>query len=347
MLSGAALLSVIAFTPLSRQFAAALQARFGAPVIAGIVFVGGLVLALELVALPGLVYFEIRSRQRHRRSRGTVRELLAAHGQASVVTLAVSIAAAVIWSVSVAIGRELWWALAAALLAGLLIVALRLAPSLLARLADVRPVARPGLVVRLEELARRSRVAVGRVQEWRVSDEADASALVTGAGRMRRVLIASPLLRDWTDDEISVIVAHELAHHRHHDLHVTLLIDTVFVAFAAWTADAVMTSLATGLHLTGPADLAALPMLMVVSGVVWMASTPLRHLVSRWQERRADRFALELTNRADAFSTAIRRLSAQHLAEERPSVMARWFFARHPPAAERLAMAQAFSKRAT
>ena len=33
---------------------------------------------------------------------------------------------------------------------------------------------------------------------------------------------------------------------------------------------------------------------------------------------------------------AVRRLSAQHLAEERPSTLTRWLFHRHPPVAERL-----------
>jgi STE24 endopeptidase len=308
------------------------------------VFVGGLVLALELVALPGLAYFESRSRRRHRRGPAAVGEVLAAHAQTSLVTLAVSVAGAAIWSLSVAVGHELWWALAAALLAGMLVIALRLAPALLARLADVKPIARRDLVARLEDLARRSRVALAGVHEWQVSDESDASALVTGAGQMRRVLIASPLLRDWSDDEIAVMVAHELAHHRHHDLHITLLVDALFVGLAAWTADAVLGWAAPALGLGGPADLAALPMLMLVAGAVWTAATPVRHLVSRWQERRADRFALELTNGADAFSAAIRRLSAQHLVEERPSAVARWFFGRHPPVAERLALADAYRR---
>jgi len=76
-----------------------------------------------------------------------------------------------------------------------------------------------------------------------------------------------------------------------------------------------------------------------------VASTPLRLALSRWQERRADRFALRATGGADAFSTAIRRLGARHLAEERPSLLTRWLFQRHPSVAERLAMAERFSRR--
>ena len=59
----------------------------------------------------------------------------------------------------------------------------------------------------------------------------------------------------------------------------------------------------------------------------------------------ADAFALELTGRADAFQAAIRRLAAQHLAEERPSRLTRWLFHRHPSAAERLRLAESFERR--
>jgi STE24 endopeptidase len=184
-------------------------------------------------------------------------------------------------------------------------------------------------------------VDLSSVHEWHESDDAEASALVTGAGHTRRVLIASPVLRDWTDDEIAVIVAHELAHHRHHDLHVTLAMDACVVALAAWTADVVLARISSLLGVTGPGDLAALPALMLVAGLVWVAATPVRHAVSRWQERRADRFALNLADGVEAFSAAVRRLGAQHLAEDRPSLVARWFFGRHPPVAERLALADA------
>jgi hypothetical protein len=53
---------------------------------------------------------------------------------------------------------------------------------------------------------------------------------------------------------------------------------------------------------------------------------------------------LQLTGEVDAFGAAIRRLSARHLSEERPSSLARWLFHRHPPVAERLASAELFRR---
>jgi STE24 endopeptidase len=77
---------------------------------------------------------------------------------------------------------------------------------------------------------------------------------------------------------------------------------------------------------------------------VWLLFAPVRFAQARRQERRADVFALAMTDGAEAFSSAIRRLGARHLAEERPSRVTRWLSHRHPTVAERLALADAYRR---
>jgi STE24 endopeptidase len=64
--------------------------------------------------------------------------------------------------------------------------------------------------------------------------------------------------------------------------------------------------------------------------------------MSRAFERSADRFALDLTKNPAAFISAMRRLGAQNLAEDRPSRIVQWLFYSHPPMQDRIAAAQAF-----
>jgi Zn-dependent protease with chaperone function len=61
---------------------------------------------------------------------------------------------------------------------------------------------------------------------------------------------------------------------------------------------------------------------------------------SRAHERRADRFALETASEPTAFIQAVRRMSAQNLAEDRPSSAAFLLFHTHPTAEERIASAR-------
>jgi STE24 endopeptidase len=90
---------------------------------------------------------------------------------------------------------------------------------------------------------------------------------------------------------------------------------------------------------THVADPAGLPLLLIAAGAVSVVLMPIALAISRAHERRADRFALDLTRNPGAFATAMRRLGAQNLAEERPSRLVQWLFYSHPPLHERLARA--------
>ena len=67
---------------------------------------------------------------------------------------------------------------------------------------------------------------------------------------------------------------------------------------------------------------------------------PLLNAVSRSHERRADAYALQMTQNPSAFITAMKRLGQQNLAEESPSPLVQAFFYTHPPIKERLSAAQ-------
>jgi STE24 endopeptidase len=81
------------------------------------------------------------------------------------------------------------------------------------------------------------------------------------------------------------------------------------------------------------------PLLILATGAVSLLLSPLGNAWSRHNERRADRFAVRLTARPDAFISAMRRLGSQNLAEERPSAPVVWFFHTHPTIEERIAAA--------
>jgi STE24 endopeptidase len=65
--------------------------------------------------------------------------------------------------------------------------------------------------------------------------------------------------------------------------------------------------------------------------------------MSRAYERAADRFALQLTKNPSAFISAMKRLGAQNLAEDRPSRLVEILFHTHPPVAARIEAAQSWA----
>ena len=64
------------------------------------------------------------------------------------------------------------------------------------------------------------------------------AAFLTGVGRTRRIFLSEEVLRDWSDDEIAVVVAHEIGHHTRHDLTRGVALSAATLTVALWAADA-------------------------------------------------------------------------------------------------------------
>ena len=108
-----------------------------------------------------------------------------------------------------------------ALLFALLIVGLtNLAPVLLLPLFyRVKPLDRDALRARLLALAERAGARVLGAYEWGLAAKTKkANAALAGLGGTRRILVSDTMLAEYSDDEIEVVLAHELAHHVHGDI---------------------------------------------------------------------------------------------------------------------------------
>jgi STE24 endopeptidase len=182
--------------------------------------------------------------------------------------------------------------------------------------------------------------------EWGLGEKTKkANAALTGLWATRRILVSDTMLAEYSDDEIEVVLAHELAHHVHGDIWKGIVFESGLILGGFYLAARVLRVLALPLGLRDVADIAGLPLLLLAAGAVSFLSVPLAHAMSRAYERSADRFALNLTRNPDAFISAMRRLGNQNLAEEHPSKIVQWLFYSHPPMRERIAAAQAFANR--
>ncbi len=246
VVSGGLMLAGLAFTPASRAIAGwsgTLARPFTAPVagvVALVVFVGLLVMLWELAALPSMLYLGLRVDRHLRQEQAAVDDVISAQLHATAVALPAALVAGAVIAASAWVAGSFWWALAGVVLAVLLGAALQGAPAVLARLAEARPLSRPELAARLKEMSVRARVHVAGIDEWRAADAGRTTALVTGIGRRRRIFISADVVRDWSDTEIAVVVAHELAHHAHHDLLRTLAVDAAVLSCGLGAAAAAL-----------------------------------------------------------------------------------------------------------
>lgn len=342
----AAVLGVLAVTPLSMWLRDVLTPPLSSDGVQGPwlrwAFGALLVLLLEAATLVIRFQRDVRLEGRYRASAPTPRSwvhrrLAGAFATAAVVGL-LTLAGYALMDAT----PRWWWAGAGALWT-LASASLTLwAPTLAAPLVwPSVPLGRPTLAERLQGVARRAGLHTLDVHEWRLDlDERRANALLVGVGPKRRVLLSTALLADYSEDEIEVIVAHELGHIVYRHLWWDLLMDAATKLIALATAAWVLQVGWEWLGLSGPSDVAGLPAALLAGGLVSVALAPLPRALSRLEEHQADRYALQLTHRPDAFVSALKRLGAQHLADTRRPVLSARLYNSHPSLEARLDFAR-------
>lgn len=303
-----------------------------------------LTLANEAVAIPLGFYGGFVLERRY----GLSSQRFAAWGidqlKSFAIGLGLTAGAAIILYALMAWSPAWWWMSAGATFAALIVSLAQLAPVLLLPLFyRVTPLEKASLRERLLALAERAGARVLGAYEWGLGEKTrKANAALAGIGATRRILVSDTMLAEYSDEEIEVVLAHELAHHVHGDIWKGIAFESALIVCGFFLAARVLDLFAAPLGLRNTADVAGLPLLLLAAGAVSLVMLPLAHAMSRAYERSADRFALALTRNPAAFISAMRRLGAQNLAEEEPSKIVQWLFYSHPPLRERIAAAQNF-----
>jgi STE24 endopeptidase len=200
------------------------------------------------------------------------------------------------------------------------------------------------LVERLLRLAERAHTRVQGVFMFDMSRRTKAAnAALTGLGNTRRIILGDTLIEEFTPDEIETVLAHELGHHVHKDIPAGIVLESAMTLVGLYLASLGLSWGVTYFGFSSPADVAAMPLLILVMGAYGLVTMPLGNAFSRWRERRADDYALRITGNGSAYASALARLANQNLAEADPEPWVELLLYSHPALGRRIAMAQAFN----
>lgn len=189
-------------------------------------------------------------------------------------------------------------------------------------------------------LAGEAGVDVGQVYEVDASRRTTASnAYVTGLGRTKRVVLYDNLLKDFTRDEVRLVVAHELGHVHYRDVPRGLLYVALVAPASLYAAALLTRRLAPPEPRPGPA---ALPALALSIAVVSIGVTVVANQLSRRIEARADSYSLRLTDAPEPFIGFERGIALRNVADPDPPDWLITLLATHPPTVDRIGIAKAF-----
>jgi STE24 endopeptidase len=300
-------------------------------------------LSFQILELPLAYYSEFVLPHRYDQSNqtlaGWIKDQLLSTGLAAVVGLPVL--EIVYWLLRVT--GPGWWLWAAAGYVVFVVLISGLAPVLIMPLFNKYVPLGPehaDLIVRLQRLAERSGTRVSGVFRFDMSQRTKAAnAALTGIGGTRRIILGDTLLAEFTPDEVESVIAHELGHQVHRDIPTGILFSSLTTLVGLFLVSLVLQRTARALGFNGPADIGALPLLVLTFGVFGLITLPLNNAYSRWREVRADAYALDSTQNPAAFSAAMTRLANQNLSDADPQPWVVFLMYSHPPIRQRLAMA--------
>ena len=239
-----------------------------------------------------------------------------------------------------------WWLIIAGASVPLTVALSNLAPVLLMPLFNrFQPLRDEALAARVRALAARSGVRISDVYEMDMSRQSEKpNAMFTGLGNTKRIVLGDTLLAGFSEDEVEAVVAHELGHQVHGDIWRLIGFGAGAGFGMAWLLSRIAplavrrTRERTGV--SDVADEASLPVLALLMTAMGLVLMPVQAAFSRAMERRADRFAVELTRNGEAYARAMEGLAAQSLADPDPPRPVVVMLYSHPPIVERIRAAR-------
>ena len=231
-----------------------------------------------------------------------------------------------------------WWLPVGTVLTLLSVLLARLAPGLLLPLFyTFTPLSDGPLKERILRFCSDAGLHIDGVFSFNLSKNTKkANAGITGIGKARRIILGDTLVREFSEDEIETVFAHEVGHYKHRHVQIGILV-SFFSTFAGLSVTALLygwSVRASGF--SAPTELAALPFLAFWLSLFGLVTAPLGNLFSRRHERQADAFAVAKTGNKAAFISALRKLAAMNLADPEPHPLVEYLFHSHPSIGRRI-----------
>ncbi len=170
------------------------------------------------------------------------------------------------------------------------------------------------------------------------------NAMLAGLFNTKRVILGDNLLKNNDDDEIEVIIAHEVGHHKHQHTAKIIIIGALQVLILFLLIHLILTNFFPSFLTDFESTLTLLPIFLLFFNLLSFVTNPFQLFISRLNEKQADRTALSLTDKPDAFIKVMAGLANRNLSDAYPSPIIKFLFYSHPPVGERIDVAKVYQK---
>jgi len=242
---------------------------------------------------------------------------------------------------------QIWWLIASISLATVSVIFATLFPVLILPIFNkYTPIEDEKLTETLERiLAQGGLKSSGFFQEDMSRQTKKENAFLAGLGKTRRVVLGDNLMRNMNIPEIESIIAHEVGHYRYRHIWKHILIGTFQQVLTFYLLHHLIRVIYNEFPLSSRENLALLPLLAILIGLLSGFLGPMGQALSRRFERQADAYALSVCADARPFQTALAGLADRNLANAYPAWWIKLLYYSHPPIGERLESAEKAAER--
>ncbi|NRD78377.1 M48 family metallopeptidase [Bacillus sp. BRMEA1] len=212
---------------------------------------------------------------------------------------------------------------------------------------DFYPLNNKHLESEILSLANKAHIPAKHVFEVNMAEKTNAmNAYVTGIGSNARIVLWDTTLNRLNDKQILFIMAHEMGHyvekHIYFGLAGYLLLSLIILYLTYRLMNWAVSRWGKELKIPDVRDIRSLPLFFILLSMLMFAASPLTNLASRYEETRADRYAIEMTKDPEAAISSFQELTRSGLSEINPPLLVKLFRYTHPSMLDRIAMLEEY-----
>ena len=295
-----------------------------------------------LLSFPLSFYSGFILEHRYHLSNQTFLQWLWEHIKALLVSIPIAVPLAVLFYFFLHTYQELWWLPVATSMFVVSIALSKIAPVFIMPLFyKFTPLENETLKERILRLCKNTKMNITGIFTFNLSKTTKkANAGFTGIGKSKRIILGDTLMEHFSDDEIETVFAHELGHYVHGHIWKNILVGTLGIYVGLFLTSRLYLVSLGWFGFTAVDQLAALPLLILWLGIYSLVTSPLSNMLSRKYEYQADRYAIDKTGNASAFTSTMKKLAEMNLADTAPHPLVEFLFYSHPSIEKRIRAAE-------
>lgn len=165
------------------------------------------------------------------------------------------------------------------------------------------------------------------------------NAFFTGWGPYREIYLFDTLIRNYREEEIMAIVAHELCHYREEHVLISTILGAIGLCAAVILLNQICIILFRHTLAMAAQNMKIAHILFIFSMIMFMAQ-PIKNSLSREMERRCDFYACELVGNREIFVEMEKKIAIANRNDVLPHPLYQFWFGTHPTAIERIESAR-------